>query len=188
MNGSSTAWQPCPEGELSRLTGRLRRREQVRRVKQVAAAVAPLIVLLAAAWAGATWNPGPTQPINYHAGISCPEVVKAAPAFAASELSETRRLQILEHIEKCQRCRQLFRQRKLISGVQASELIRFVAENEEAICPCCGTKRKRSGKMPGPARLQVIAQERTFSSDTPFVAVRKADSDLRTTYVWHPVD
>jgi hypothetical protein len=104
-------WVQCRPGELSRLATELRARR--RRRGAARAGVALFLGLALAAVLLWGWHAGTSpQPPR---GLSCEEVAALSDAYAAGTLSPEMHDRVRQHVERCPRCRPLFRERGLIS-------------------------------------------------------------------------
>jgi len=97
-----SGWEACPEGELARVAGRLRRRRRVGAAVRAVAAVA--VILLAITTIYLQW-PGSGE-YNY-GGITCIEVHNALPALKAGTLDEKTLARVRAHLKKCPLCEPL---------------------------------------------------------------------------------
>lgn len=107
MHNDGQDWQPCPEGELGRMTVRLRRERHFRVVRRASTAA---VVLLAAVGA-TTWyaippdepvqKPLPVTPVTR---ISCQEVHDEIPALLAGQLPAERAAALRLHLKRCPPC------------------------------------------------------------------------------------
>lgn len=113
-SNESDLWQPCPPGELGRLTGRLRRR----RYGWIAARATAVVAVLLVAVGGLTWQFGekpqpavvsrPGEGFDY-GGITCTGVHRVLPQLKAGTIDAATLSRVREHLEKCDHCRGLSR-------------------------------------------------------------------------------
>ncbi|HEY3963652.1 MAG TPA: zf-HC2 domain-containing protein [Planctomycetaceae bacterium] len=102
--GDTGNWQPCPEGELSRVALRLLGRHRRRRLAQmVAAAVALVAIAGSACWQFGPRMPGP-EGFNY-GGITCAEMHRLAPAVQTGTLDDATLARFRKHVELCPHCK-----------------------------------------------------------------------------------
>lgn len=110
----SDQWQPCPPGELGRMSGRLRRRRQMQIATRLTASTAVLLLVAG----GLSWQfreqsqaPVVSQPgegFNY-GGITCAGLHRVLPQLKAGTLDAATLARVREHLEKCDHCTSLSR-------------------------------------------------------------------------------
>ena len=103
----SSDWGPCPQGELTRVAGRLQRQRSLRRVARVAAittvtlvALAGIVVLFVPEATGWLFHPGEF----HYGGISCSEIQRLLPELKAGTLDEKTMARVRVHLDKCPHC------------------------------------------------------------------------------------
>lgn len=110
----SDLWQPCPPGELGRMTGRLRRQRQLQIAKRLTAATAVVLVSTVGLWwqFGGKSQPSvvskPGEGFNF-GGITCAGVHRALPQLKAGTIDAATLARVREHLEKCDHCKDLSR-------------------------------------------------------------------------------
>lgn len=112
-------WQPCPQGELGQLVGRLRSRQrnvQIRRATQTSLMAAGVFAAAVACFMLWPSDPAPgrnpggiTQPV---ARISCGEVRKRTEEFVKGKVDEETKLRIENHLGKCGSCANYVREHR----------------------------------------------------------------------------
>lgn len=108
------SWQPCPQGELSRLGRRLARHRQRRVLLKKAGYVgAAAVVVATGAFIFVPRSANPDKPPL--ASVSCKSVWENRQAFAAGTLDPNLREQIVYHLEHCGKCERKYRDLGLIS-------------------------------------------------------------------------
>ena len=114
ISPESEQWQPCPPGELGRMTSRLSRR----RHRQILALVTAAAAVLLVAAGGLSWQfrEKPRSPVvskpgegfNY-GGITCAGLHRVLPQLKAGTLDAATLARVREHLEKCDHCQGLAR-------------------------------------------------------------------------------
>lgn len=99
-------WQPASDGEVVRLTRRLRGRRDRRRLLQAGAGILGGLFVLAGGWWLTRWAMQPTE--YHHGGLTCTEVAQRVPAFRAGTLPPVEVEQIHQHVKLCPICQARF--------------------------------------------------------------------------------
>jgi hypothetical protein len=107
VEAPSPAWGPCPPGALAGLAARLRARRRRRWFLGSAAGA-----LAATAGAGAAWLAWRMMPehIYDYGGLTCPEVVRMGPDYAAGKLPADLAGRIHVHVTACPKCGPYYRE------------------------------------------------------------------------------
>jgi hypothetical protein len=103
---SEDDWQPASDGEVVRLTRRLRSRRDRRRLLQAGARIVGGLFVLAGGWWVTRWATLPRE--YHHGGLTCTEVAQRVPAFRAGTLPPAEVEQVRQHVKLCPICQTRF--------------------------------------------------------------------------------
>ncbi len=117
MTNAQDRWTACPQGELSRLRGRLRGRRRRRITAQAAGVLAVLLT------GTVLWTMNLRNRDNTFAGLTCTQVSQLATAYGEGKLDADIHEQVRLHVNECPRCHDRFRNMGLISQLVAEPLI-----------------------------------------------------------------
>ena len=107
QDDSGTDWEPCPEGELLRLSRQLKGKQNRRQFLRGAVVIGGIASVGLGTWAVLS-----SGREHHYADVSCGEVMRLAKVYKT--LTKQKQEQLLAHVKQCKHCKPTYQKLNLL--------------------------------------------------------------------------